>query len=115
MKAAAHQHRTADQLGAPQGDQQRDEGAVAMPAQVRRPPDHRLQERDRVLCHQVEGDRSLDVRGVTVAALVGREDVKPLRQGADVVREEANVGQAAVQQHEWVARSQLVVPGTYAR
>jgi hypothetical protein len=59
-------------------------------------------------------ERALDVRGATVAALVDREDVEPVRQRADVVLEEAGVGQAAVQEHERLARSLLVIPGPHA-
>jgi hypothetical protein len=39
---------------------------------------------------------------------------QPVDQRADVVLEEAGVGQAAVQQHERLVRSLLVVPGPHA-
>jgi hypothetical protein len=59
--------------------------------------DNRLQEVDRVLRHQIERDWSLDIGGVAVAALVGREDVEALCQRGEVVLEEASVGKSAVQ------------------
>ena len=49
-----------------------------MPHEVRRLANHLLEERDRVVRHQLVGDRTRDVRGVPVPPPFRRVDVEPL-------------------------------------
>jgi hypothetical protein len=53
VEASAHEHRQVGQIGTVHGDQHRHDRPVAVADQVRRGPDHRVEEGNRVLGHQV--------------------------------------------------------------
>jgi hypothetical protein len=80
---------------------------------VSRPADHPVDEGERVLRHQVIGDRPRYIRGAPVAAALRGEDVEVSGQRVEVRCPGPRVGAARVQQRERLAVAVLVVPGAY--
>jgi hypothetical protein len=113
VEDAAYQHHSSGEVGATERDEQRHGRAGAAPEEVRRAADHVLEERDRVLRHQLVGDRALDVGRAPVAAPLRGEDVEARGQRLEVRCPGPSVGAARVQQHKRLALAGFVVPGAY--
>ena len=82
-----------------------------MAEQVRRTADDLLQERDGIGGHPVEGDRSADVGGPSLAAPVEAVAAEVGGQPVEVGIPGAGVRSARVQQHQRVAGAVGVPPG----
>ena len=80
VEAAADHHQPLHQLGPLHRDQHRHERPVAVPDQVGGLADDGVEEGDRVVGHQLVGDRPVDVRRVAVAAAFRCVDVEALGQ-----------------------------------
>jgi transposase InsO family protein len=106
----AHEIRTA------QGNQQRHGRAIAATDQVGRLPDDRLEESDRVLCHQIERDRTVDIWGPAVTAALRGEHAKPGGQRFQVWAPRARIDTGApwVKQHDRFAITMLVIPRAHS-
>jgi hypothetical protein len=84
-----------------------------VPDEVGRPADDLVDERDRVVGHQLVGDRPVDVRRVPMSPPLRQEHVEPIGQRPDVRLEEPRIYEAAVHQDHWIALASLVVPGPH--
>ena len=107
------EHQPADQVGTGQRDQQGHRHPVAVADQVGRPADDLFQEGDRVLGHQLVGERAGDVGGAAVAAPVGPQDPEVFDQAGEVALEGAPVGAPRVQQHQRRPVAILLVVGAH--
>jgi hypothetical protein len=111
------EHETAHQVGTAKRDGQRKDGAIAAAKQVDRPADNCLDERDCVLCHQLEGDGPLHVGRVAVSSLLGGIDLEMLREGVHVRGQRAGIhsGAARVQCDQRITVAAPVVPHLHIR
>ena len=101
----------AHEVGTLQGGQQCDGRTVAVAEQVGRTADDLFKKRDRVPCHLLVGDRTLDVGSAPVPAPVGTEDVEVVRELGYVLLERPRVCKSRVQEYEGLAPTILLVVG----
>jgi hypothetical protein len=113
MEHPRNQDQTIGEIRPPERNEEPDGCAVTAADEVRRPADDRLQKRDRVLRHRVEGDRTGYVRRVAVAATLRRVHVEPSGQRADVraKRPRIDTGPSRVEQDDGIPLAVLVIPG----
>ena len=111
VKDAADQDHAAGEVGSAQCDQQRDVRAGAVPHELCRAADDLLEKRDRVLAHQLVGDRARDIWRAPLATPLRRVDVEVGRERGEIWRPCPRSSSAGVQQHKRLAVAMLVIPG----
>jgi AraC-like DNA-binding protein len=100
---------TPHELGSLERHQKGDGRAVRVPEQVRGSADDLLEEGDRLVGHDVVGDRAVDVGRATVTTPVGAKHAEALREGGQVLLEGTRVREAGVQEDERLPVTVLLV------